>query len=95
MATHTQDEIFSLVLDLLSQLAEDWDYDEEVTADTWLVKDLGLESIDVVVLGTSIQDRLDANLPFAEFLSAIGQREVRDIQVRELVQFVVEHADGS
>ena len=52
----------------------------------------GLESLDLVVLGTMLQQRY-GRLPFAEFLAEIGQRPVeeRDLTVAELVAFVCEH----
>jgi acyl carrier protein len=52
-----------------------------------------MESLDLVVLGTSLQDRY-GRLPFSEFLAEIGQRPVeeRDISVGELVAFVGGHS---
>ena len=45
-------------------------------------------NFDVVVLATTIQNHYDRTLPFAEFMSEIGQREVRDIRLDEIVEFV-------
>ena len=86
-----KDSVFETILGLMNTLAEDWDYEGEITSSTWLVEDLGLESIDVVVLGTTIQNHYDRTLPFAEFMAEIGQREVRDIRLDELVEFVHRH----
>lgn len=85
-------QVLADVLDLMTQLAGDWEYAEEITPSTRLLGDLGLESLDLVVLGTSIQQRY-GRLPFAEFLAEIGQRPVaeRDVTVGELVQFVCQH----
>ena len=88
MAEITKDSVFETVLELMSKLAEDWDYEGEISSETWLVNDLGLESIDVVVLATTIQNHYDRTLPFAEFMAEIGQREVRDIKLDEIVEFV-------
>jgi len=49
-----------------------------------------LESLDAVVLGTTIQEHFQQPLPFAELLSEIG-REQRDLSIRELVDFVDQH----
>lgn len=76
------------VLGILAQLGEDWEYEDEITPQTWLVRDLALQSLDVVVLGTTIQNHYEQSLPFAEFLVEVGKREVRDIRVDELVEFV-------
>lgn len=80
------------VLDLLGELAGDWEYDGEIEPDTRFVADLGLESLEIVVLGTMVQQRY-GRLPFAEFLEELGERPVeeRDLTVAELVTFVCEH----
>jgi hypothetical protein len=54
-----------------------------------------MESLDLVVLGTSLQERY-GSLPFAEFLAEVGQRPVeeRDVSVGELVAYVCRHTTG-
>lgn len=84
----SQPTIMADVLEMLDQLARDWEYSGTITADTLLFEDLGFESLDIVVLGTSIQEKYDTLMPFAEFLIDLGQREVRDVSVGELVGFV-------
>ena len=85
-------EVLDGVLELLSELSGDWEYDGEITPETRFLADLGLESLDIVVLGTMIQQRY-GRLPFAEYLEELGQRPVeeRDVYVAELVAFVCEH----
>jgi acyl carrier protein len=80
------------VLELLDELAGDWEYDGAIEPDTRFIADLGLESLEIVVLGTMLQQRY-GRLPFAEFLEELGQRPVeeRDLTVAELVAFVCEH----
>lgn len=88
------DQVLSDVLELVNQLAGDWEYDGEITPDTYFLADLGMESLDLVVMGTMIQQRY-GKLPFTELLARIGQRPVqeRDITVRELVAYICEHRD--
>lgn len=85
-------EVLEGVLEMLEELSGDWEYDGAITPDTYFLADLGLESLDIVVLGTLIQQRY-GRLPFAEYLEELGQRPVeeRDITVAELVEFVCEH----
>jgi acyl carrier protein len=85
-------EVLNGVLELLNELSGDWEYDGVITPDTYFLADLGLESLDIVVLGTMIQQQ-HGRLPFAEYLEELGQRPVeeRDITVAELVAFVCEH----
>jgi acyl carrier protein len=84
------------VLEMLGELSGDWEYEGLITPDTYFLADLGLESLDIVVLGTLIQQRY-GRLPFAEYLEQLGQRPVeeRDITVAELVEFVCEHRQPS
>jgi len=92
----TDVQILEEVLALMAQLADDWEYGGELTRATRLLADLGLESLDLVVLGTAIQERY-GRLPFTEFLAEIGQRPPaeRDVSVGELVAFVSRHCSGS
>lgn len=84
--------VLAEVLDLIEQMADDWEYSGAVTADTLFLSDMGLESLDLVILGTMIQQRY-GQLPFAEFLAEIGQRPVaeRDVTVGELVDYICLH----
>ncbi len=90
--TELDPEILGGVLRLLAELKEDWEYDGEILPATRFVVDLGLESLEIVVLSTMIQHRY-GRLPFPEYFDEIGQRPVaeRDVTVAELVTFVTEH----
>lgn len=89
-------EVLDGVLEMLSELSGDWEYHGEITADTYFLADLGLESLDIVVLGTLIQQRY-GRLPFPQYLEELGQRPVeeRDVNVAEVVAFVCEHRQPS
>ena len=84
--------ILADVIALVAELAGDWEYDGPITPDTRFLADLGLESLDLVVLGTELQHR-HGPLPFAEFLADLGRRPVdtRDVTVMELVDFLDTH----
>ena len=87
-------QVMGEVLDLLTELAGDWEYDGDVGPETCFVADLGLESLEIVVLGTMLQHRY-GRLPFAAFLEEIGQRPLdeRDLSVADLVVFVCRHRE--
>ena len=89
MAT-TSTPLLDELLEMIGRLAEDWGYDEPLSADTRLFGDLGLESLDLVVLGTVIQERY-GRVPFAEFLADMGKHGARDVTLGDLVIFVDEH----
>ncbi len=92
---NSETEILDDLLDMMSRLADDWEYSGTVTADTYLLHDLGLESLDLVVLGAAIQQRY-GRIPFTEFLADIGARPIdkRDVTVGELVTFIGQHRES-
>ena len=85
-------EILDGVLTLLGELKEDWEYEEAIDPETRFIADLGLESLEIVVLSTMIQQQY-GKLPFPAFFDDIGQRPVndRDVTVSELVAFIAQH----
>jgi acyl carrier protein len=88
---HDRPGIQRYIEGLLRELANDWEYEGEITPATRLFADLGYESLDVVILGTAIQEHYERAMPFAELLAAIGERELRDLTIGELVAFVDQH----
>lgn len=87
-------EIQTYILKLLEELSHDWDYSKPLTPETKLVTELAFESLDLVVLGTALQEHYKLQMPFAEFLAEIGQRPQRDLSVAELVSFVDRHLNA-
>jgi acyl carrier protein len=75
---------------LIGELAADWDYDGVIDENTGLFGDLGYESLDLVVLGASLQERY-GKLPFSEFLADLGRRDAADCTIGMLVHFMIEH----
>ena len=87
----TRAEIEKHIVQLLSELARDWDYSKPVTASTLLFSELGFESLDAVVLGTAIQEHYRRPMPFSDLLAEIGRRDLRDLSIAELTDFVEHH----
>lgn len=50
--------------------------------------DLGLASIDAVVLGEALQRHYARPLPFADLMAELGRREDRDLTMGELAEFL-------
>jgi acyl carrier protein len=61
-----------------------------IEEDTRFFADLGLASIDAVVLGEAIQEHYGEPLPFNELMAEIGRRTERDLTIGELVTFISE-----
>lgn len=57
--------------------------------------DLGLASIDAVVLGERLQEHYGRPLPFNELMAEIGRRTERDLSIGELVAFLAANLPGA
>jgi acyl carrier protein len=90
--TTVDPEVLEGILALLDEAQGDWEHTGEIGPETRFVADLGLESLEIVVLATMVQQRF-GRLPFPRFFEEIGQRplEERDLTVLELATFVCEH----
>jgi acyl carrier protein len=63
----------------------------EVGPETRFFADLGLASIDAVVLGERLQEHYGRPLPFAALLADLGRRADRDLSMGELAVFLARH----
>ena len=95
MNTANQETILNDVLNLLRQLARDWEYSGEITPNTFLFADLGFESIDAVILASFVQEHYGRPFPFPQLLADMGHREVRDLRISELVDFIFQHLNDA
>lgn len=84
----TREQVMEDVLMLLRKVSDDWEYDGEITSETRFFADMGLQSLDVVVLGTAIQEHYGRTLPFMKLFAEVGQRSLPDIPVGEWVDFI-------
>ena len=64
------------------------EYSGAIGPETRFFADLGLASIDAVVLGETLQAHYGKPLPFAELMAELGRREDRDLTIGELVAFL-------
>jgi acyl carrier protein len=86
----SRQEILDYLLRTMQDLTQDWDYAEPVSAESRLFTEVGLESLDAVILGTAIQEHYQTPMPIAELLAEIGEQR-RDLTINELVDFVDTH----
>ena len=93
MTKANRGEILEYLMHTIQDLSADWDYANAITSGSLLFTELGMESLDVVVLGTAIQEHYQFQMPFAEFLAELG-RERRDVSIAELAAFVDKHLNG-
>ncbi|CAN5632476.1 hypothetical protein BH23PLA1_BH23PLA1_13790 [soil metagenome] len=82
------------ILDDLTRILADFqgrEYSGPMDARTRFFADLGLASIDAVVLGETLQSHYGRPLPFGELMASMGKRDDRDLPLGELAAFLAKH----
>jgi acyl carrier protein len=88
----TEEMVLAEIVAILDELKGDWEYSGDITLETQLFGDLGLESIDLVALSAAIEERYRQSLPFAEFIEQMLERPAPvDVSIHELVVFTQQH----
>jgi len=64
------------------------DFGATLTPETRFFADLGLASIDAVVLRESLQRHYGRPLPYGDLLADLGRRDDRDMTLGELAEFL-------
>ena len=95
MVEVTREQIAADLQQIFKDTMGDWEYSSEITPETRLFADLGLESIDRVALGAAIEEHYGRTFPFAQWLSQLREQQVDDIRVNEVIQFLHDHTNNS
>jgi acyl carrier protein len=66
-------------------------YSGPIDGNTYFFQDLGMTSIDAVVLSETLQQYYGQKIPFSLFLKGLKERKVDDLQLGELAAFLSEH----
>jgi acyl carrier protein len=80
----------------VSQLLADHmgvDPSTSIREETRFFADLGLASIDAVVLSEALQQHYRRPLPFSDLMAEIGRRTDRDLSIGELIAFLQANLD--
>ena len=67
------------------------EYFGPIGPETRFFADLGLASIDAVILGEDLEARYGQKLPFGDLMGELGQRTDRDLRLGELAAFLHQH----
>ena len=67
------------------------EYSGPIGRDTLFFADLGLASIDAIVLGEELQMHYGQPIPFDQMMGELGSRADRDIPIGELADFLARH----
>ena len=86
----TKDQIMNDVASVLRNF-NGREYSGDIDSNTRFFADLGLASIDAVVLGETLEEHYGRKLPFHLFMADLGRRAIRDIPLGELVAFLHQH----
>jgi acyl carrier protein len=82
------------VLDDLVQILRNFpgrEYFGEIDRCTRFFDDLGMVSIDAVMLGEKLEERYGFRFPFNELIAGLIEREAEDLEVGELADFINYH----
>jgi acyl carrier protein len=90
MSSLSREQILNDLADILRDF-HGREYSGPIGPQTRFFGDLGLASIDAVVLGETIEERYGRKIPFHEFMAELGQRAVRDIELGDLAGFLHKH----
>lgn len=67
------------------------EYGGEIGPETLFFAELGMNSIDAVVLGEKIEERYGKKFPFRQFLTGLRDRGAADLSVGALADFLLEN----
>jgi acyl carrier protein len=87
----TADEILNELSAVVRRTFPDRDFPDAVGASARVFGDLGLASIDIVVLAEQLDAHFGRRLPFGTFLKGLRDRGAEDLEVGELVAFLQQH----
>jgi len=82
------------ILATLARMLADFqgrEYSGPIDRETLFFADLGLASIDAVVLGEELQAHYGQAIPFGEMMAELGKLEDRDLNIGELADFLAKH----
>lgn len=89
-APWTEDDILADVARILADF-QGREYLGTIDRETRFFADLGLASIDAVVLGEMLQEHYNRPLPFGDLMAEMGRREDRDLSIGQLTSFLVQN----
>jgi acyl carrier protein len=91
MNTQTESrEVLQVVSRMVKNvIGEDWAEDLEITMKTSFARDLELESIEFVALAEKLKEAYGRRIDFSGWLSSMELKEIIDLEVGTLVDFIV------
>lgn len=94
MTLRSVDQILRDLDDVTRRTFPDRDFSAPAASETRVFADLGLASIDLVVLGEKLEQFYGRRLPFGPFLAGLRARGADDLELGELATFLQQHVGG-
>jgi acyl carrier protein len=91
MSTRTPQQIYRDLAEVMTRAFPDKDWSVEVGPRTRAFADLGLASIELVVLGERLEQFYGRRLPYGPFLATLRNRGADDLELGDLVAFLQQH----
>ena len=87
MTARTKQQIVADLVELLSNF-QGREYSDEIGPRTLFFGELGVASIDAVVLGEMLDERYSQKFPYGDFLSGMRDSQAQDIELGQLADFL-------
>ena len=87
---HTEADTLATLAAMLANF-QGREYSGPIGPDTLFFADLGLASIDAIVLGEELQAHYGQPIPFDRMMAELGRRVDRDLAIGELAAFLARH----
>ena len=91
MSTRTPEQIYRELAEVMTTAFPDRDPPSDVGPETRVFADLGMASIELVVLGERLEQFYGRRLPFGPFLATLRNSGADDLQLGDLVAFLQKH----
>jgi acyl carrier protein len=91
MSAPAPERIYSDLAEVMAATFPDRDISVEIGPATRVFGDLGMASIDLIVLGERLEQFYGRRLPFGPFLADLRNRGVDDVELGEVVAFLRQH----
>lgn len=88
--------VVAAIVDTIAALAGPWEYREPLHADTRLIADLAMASLDIVVLASALTKRYGL-IPFDQLYAAMEAMppEARDLTIGQFADFVYRNVSST
>jgi acyl carrier protein len=85
----TEDQVTADVIDVIREMAGDWQYTGPLKPETRMYADMEIQSLDFVTLASAMVNRYGP-IPFDDFYAQLGEQppETREVTIGQFSEFV-------